>query len=126
MDRGEGGEESGRADDRNQHDVGVGKSCHFDEPFGAGVDFHAIGQKRAEGFFLRSIVNRHMTHAGFARLGGKFFDVVSRSEGNDLDALGHRAGNIQRRGADRAGGAEQCDASFAGWGHAPRRMNHFM
>jgi len=95
----------GGANDGDQHDVRPGECGECKQPFRAEVDFHVGRQQGAEFRFFRGIVNRDMTHARLAGLGGELFTIPTGGQRDDFDLVQQLSRYLERRATDGTGGS---------------------
>jgi hypothetical protein len=119
IDRGEGGLESGRANDCDENEIGFGERGDFDQARKTAVKTGADGKGRRGSFGggVSAIVeNRDVRHAEVARDAGETFVIVAGGDADELKLVGMRGDDAERVFADRTGGAEQDDAFRCGGG----------
>ncbi len=94
-----------RADDGDQHDVGLRQRGQFHQAFRAGKNFARGAESRAKFLGLGGIVDGDSGGLMLACLVEQQFGIVTRRQGNQPDALGQIFRHLYRAGADGAGAA---------------------
>jgi hypothetical protein len=118
VERGEGGLETGGADDGDEHDVGGGQAGEFDEAGEAADEARPRwkgGGLRASGGVGLVVEEADVAHTVGTGDGGEFLPIAAGGDGDEFQFVGVGGDDAQRAFTDGTGGAEQDDA-FAGGG----------